>query len=129
MKSLVAPFNIVGGKVASTTDVDTIVRQKITNVLTTSSGERSGQESYGVGVQSLLFEPVDELVSADFKLDASMDLQQYITGVTIVDMVVEQYQYEESAVAITVYYKTPLSQVRSTTVNIARYPLHEESPI
>lgn len=129
MKSLVAPFNIVGGKVASTTDIDTIVRQKIANVLVTSSGERSGQEAYGVGIQGLLFEPVDALISADFKLDASMDLQQYITGVTIVDMVVEQDPYVESAVNITVYYRTPLSQVRSTTVSIARYPLHEESPI
>jgi phage baseplate assembly protein W len=116
-RSMVSPFRIVGGSVASTTDPVRIIEQKIVNVLVTMPLERLAFPTYGSGVQQLLFDDIDELVEADFKLDASQDLTSSINNITVLDIVVEQT--EESRVEITVVYRTPLSTIRTTTFQVA----------
>jgi phage baseplate assembly protein W len=87
--------------------------------------ERVAQPQYGAGVRQLLFESIDELTGADFKLDAATELSDNISGLSLVDMTI--VQSDESQVDITVYFRTPLSSVMSTTFTLTMSELTEES--
>ena len=127
-KSLRVPFQVSGGKILSTTDMTQINEQKIVNVLVTSKLERQMLPEYGAGVQALLFDSIDELTEVDFKTDAVAEVLARVSGVTVLDVKVKQT--EESEATITVYYRTPLSNVQSTTFNVVvPSALTEESPL
>ena len=127
-KSLRAPFQVSGGKILTTSDITQINEQKIVNVLVTNKLERPMLPDYGAGVQSLLFDSIDELVEVDFKTDAAAEVLARVSGVTVLDVRVKQT--EESEATITVYYRTPLSNVQSTTFSVVvPSTLTEESPL
>ena len=127
MKGLQIPFNVVGGKIADTNDLDRLIEQKIINVLVTGKYERPMIPEYGAGIQALLFDTIDELVEVDFKIDASSELSNRVSGINIIDIRVEQTSSSE--VTITVYYRTPLSPARSTTFTLPLGILTEESEL
>lgn len=127
--SLRIPFNVTGGKVATTTNTKQIVEQKIINVLTTGKLERIMRPLYGAGVQSMLFGNIDDLIAVDFKTDAATEMAENITGMTLIDIAVETTTVETEA-KITVYYRTPLSDIQSTSfLVVVPGLLDEESPI
>ena len=128
MKSISIPFRFIGGSVATTTNSDTIARQKIVDVLVTSPAERMGVPNYGADIYSLLFEPIDKMVESDFKIDAIKELNSRISGVTIHDLTIHQDEIEESIAQVYVHYSLPLSpqQTLSFTISTA---LTEESPL
>lgn len=124
--SLLYPFQVTGGRIGVTTDTVTQIEQKILNVLTTNRLERIGIPDYGVGVDQLLFEPIDALVSADFRIDAMAEIANRISGIIVVD--VTTTNVDQSTAEITVFYKLPLAAVRQTTFRIALPgTLNEES--
>ena len=128
MKSISIPFSFTGGKVGSTRNPDSVIRQKIVDVLVTSPLERLGLTNYGANIYSLVFEDIDELVASDFRLDAIVEVQNRVSGVTINDIRVKQNEFNPNTAEITVYYSLPLSstQVFSFTVSDV---LNEESPL
>lgn len=128
MKNISVPFRFSGGKVAATTDYDAIAKQKIIDVLTTSPYERFGVPNYGAGIRGLLFEPIDELIESDFKLDAIAEVHKRVSGVTIHDIRVKQDPIDESVAQVFVYYALPLSPVKTLTFTITE-SLTEESPL
>jgi phage baseplate assembly protein W len=128
MKNISIPFQFSGGRVGATTDVDSIARQKIIDVLTTIPHERFGTPNYGAGIKGLLFEPIDELVEADFKTDAITEVHRRVSGVTIHDIRVQQNFVDESTADVFVYYSLPLSPVQTLTFTITA-TLTEESPL
>lgn len=128
MKSVSIPFRFSGGRVASTRNYDTIVRQKIIDVLTTTPTERMGFPTYGASLYSLLFEPIDSLVESDFKTDAIMELQNRISGVAIHDITIRQNEFHETTAEITVYYSLPLSPAQTLRFTVTNQ-LTEESPL
>ena len=127
-KSLRVPFQVTGGKIADTKEYSRQVEQKIINVLVISKLERIMIPNYGAGVQQLLFDNIDELVEVDFKTDAVAEVLARVSGVTVVD--VRVYQENDTTARVTVYYRTPLSSVTSTTFSVV-IPgnLTEESPL
>lgn len=127
MKGLQIPFNVVGGRISATTDENLLIEQKIINVLVTAKFERPMLPEYGAGIQSLLFDTIDELVEVDFKTDASSELTDRVSGIKIIDLRVEQSGSSEAT--ITVYYRTPLSPARSTSFTIPLGILTEESEL
>lgn len=127
-KSLRIPFRVDGGRIGVTTDLTVRNEQKIINVLVTSKLERPMIPDYGAGVQALLFDSIDELVEVDFKIDAVAEILQRVSGLSILD--VKIVPTGESEATITVYYRTPLSAVQSTSFPIVvPGTLTEESPI
>lgn len=128
MKSMTAPFQIINGKIADTSDFVKMMEQKIINVLVTNKFERGMIPDFGAGVQQLLFDSIDELVEVDFKTDAAQELVGRVSGLNIVDIHIEQT--DESIADITVAYRTLLSGVRTTSFSVA-IPglLNEETPI
>lgn len=127
MKSFRTPFQVVGGKIADTSDPRKIVEQKIIDVLVTQNMERPMLPDYGMGVQSLVFEAIDELEAADFRTDASLEVASRVTGVSIVDVKVDLV--DETEAHVTVYYRTPLSSVQETSFSLFTGPINEETPL
>lgn len=126
MKTMIVPFRLAGGGVAATSDAVRATEQKIINVLTTGKMERVGLPNYGGGVRELLFENIDELVEADFKMDAAAEITDNVPGLNLVDIRI--VQTEDSQANITVYYQLPLSAIGSVTFSVTA-SLTEESAV
>jgi phage baseplate assembly protein W len=125
---MVAPFQLVGGSVAYTTDIVKQTEQKILNVLVTGKTERAGRAQYGAGVQQLLFENVAELEFTDWKIDAAEEISKNVSGVSIIDIRVEVT--DDTTATVTVYYRTPLSSPRAAVYTLPiNSVLTEESPL
>jgi hypothetical protein len=121
MTSIKTPFTFVGGKVAATKDVATVINQKIENVLNTQKLERILNPSYGSTVASLINEIPDELMLVDAKIDALMDLEDGIKNATILDMWFDASSITSSDPTLNVYvtYRLPLGVVQRSNIKIA----------
>lgn len=115
--SILTPFQIIGGRVGDTTDTVTQIEQKILVTLLTNRLERIGIADFGVGISQLMFEPIDDLVIADFKVDALTELNDRVSGVQVVDFNVTII--EDSTANVTVLYRLPLSPVQQVNFSVA----------
>lgn len=87
MPSIRVPFSIdPTGKVAATSSPEQIAQQQIIDILTTSRFERIMRPYYGAGARELLFEPVDDLLYAEFKNDALQELAQSLRIAKVTDI-------------------------------------------
>lgn len=118
MKSIATPFNVVGGRIAAVTDPRRVAEQKIIDVLLTSNYERPTIPDYGAGLQNLLFEGVDELTTADWKVDANLELGTRIPYINIAGINVQQDPVEETTVNVSVAYAAPLSPVAVLSISL-----------
>jgi phage baseplate assembly protein W len=123
MRSIYLPLKFNNGKIATTTDFDTIIKQKIVDVLAVSRGERVMRPQYGVGAYGMLYTTVDPLVWADFKQEALLAMSEDVSGVIIHDIKIEsgdpKQLSEPTTVTITVTYQIPTSQISSVTLNVS----------
>lgn len=112
MRSISIPFQFANGKVYETENDDKIARQRIVDVLSTDRYERVNLPEYGADIRSLLFEPLDPLIFADFRIDAIKDLNDYVSNAKITDLQIREgspnYQGTdtESTLTVRVVYKT-----------------------
>ena len=120
----------------TTNSPDTVARQKILDVLNTMPYERVLRHNYGARIQSLLFEPIDDLAFADFKTEAMQVLSENVSRVQILDMYIaenttQQYFTDEATtVTIGVIYKLPLAAPKVVTALVAvPGALNEDTPI
>lgn len=130
------PFSInSNGRVDSTTDNDIAVQQRIIDVLSTSTGERLMKPTYGANARLLLFEPVDELVFGEFRMDALNELTRSLSGVTIQDLTVRPASFTEfddyaTTLTISVRYQIGPFQKSSFSFSIGNpNTLTEESSL
>lgn len=130
------PFQFEGGKLSVTSSPDTIAKQKILDVLNTMQYERVARHNYGAQIQTMLFEPIDDLMFADFKTEAMQILAENVSRVQVLDMYVvrdstQQYFSDEATtVTLGVLYKLPLAAPQLVTVNVAiPGALNEDTPI
>lgn len=87
MPSIRVPFSIdSSGRVAKAIEPEQIARQQIVDVLTTDKYERVIRPDYGASAQQLLFEPVDDLIYSEFKMDALQELEQSLTIAAVTDL-------------------------------------------
>lgn len=136
MKAISIPFRFENGRVASTTDNNKIARQRITDVLATRTYERVMRPEYGAGVSDLLFEPVDPLVFADYKIDALTAVNDNVSNAKIKDLIVrtgtsvEYNGNEESTLVVSVVYDVAGEGTSVFTVTLdSTKILTEETPI
>ena len=112
MRSISIPFQFSNGKVIETENDDKIARQRIIDVLATDKYERVNRPEYGSDIRSLLFEPLDPLIFADFRIDALQDINDYVSNAKITDIQVREgspiYQGNdsESTLVVRVLYRT-----------------------
>lgn len=136
MKSISIPFRFENGRVAETEDDDKIARQRIVDVLATDRYERVNRPEYGANIRSLLFEPLDPLIFADYRIDAIKDINDYVSNAKITDLQVREgnpiYQGgdAESTLVVRVLYRTASMGVSSFVARIGGTQiLTEESNI
>lgn len=136
MTSISIPFSITnGGKVASTTNSEIVAKQKIIDVLTTGKNERVMLPDYGASAMDLMFEPVDDLVFGEFRIDALSELSRYTTGVAVEDVIVRpaspfEFDDYESSLTVQVLYKIGPFDRSSFTFSLANpATLTQESPL
>jgi phage baseplate assembly protein W len=87
MATFKTPFHITeSGKVAVEKDPNKGIEQQIIDVLTTAPFERPMNPGYGANAMSLLYEPVDDLLYAEFKMDALLALSQRVSSASIVNL-------------------------------------------
>ena len=107
MASISVPFRFEKGGVASTSDNSIIAKQKIIDVLATRPFERVMRPEHGAGISSLLFEPMDPLVFADYKVDALKTVNDSVNNAHVRDIMFKdggvQYNGESTLVAQVVY--------------------------
>lgn len=132
MPSIRVPFSIAAsGKVESTTTNEKIIEQQIIDVLSTSEFERVMRPLYGANAVSLLFEPLDELIFSEFKVDALEKLNRNVSGAAVVDMDVEPLEIAgDTVLSITAKYSMRTGSIKTFSFQVT-FPslLTEESAI
>jgi hypothetical protein len=121
MKVIKTPFSFVGGKTQTTSDIGTIVNQKIENVLNTLKSDRILHPSYGSTITKLINEIPDELILMDAKVEALMDLKDSISNVSILDMRfdTESLTSEDPTLNVYLSYRLPIGTILGGKVKIA----------
>jgi len=114
MKAIKIPFQFSGGKTATTSSMSVATEQKIVNVLVTQKYERVMRHKYGFGIQTLLFDVIDEIELTDHVVDAKSDIQAAVSDVSILDVKlaptnsIAAFGSPETTLGRTVVYKLPL---------------------
>lgn len=119
MKSIKIPFSVSNGRISTTSDPAIATEGKIIHTLVTSPGERTGAPRFGAGVMQLLFEPLDSLILADFRVEASQELRSRISSVNILNITVEpDPTYGDNVARVQVLYQIPLSAPQIVTFRV-----------
>lgn len=124
MKAIHLPFKFTNGAVSTTSSFDTIIKQKIIDVLAVSRGERAMRPDYGVGSYNMLYELIEPLVWSDFKTSAMDEISRNVSGVTIRDIAISTSTSfaavdDATTVNISVLYQIPPSQETSVTLTVS----------
>lgn len=125
MYSISIPFTFTEyGNTASTMDAKTILQQQIMDYLATSKGERVMAPSHGANYRNLLFEPADELIFAEYTMDAIQELNQNIEFGQVLDVKVSAPSNDfysdssSSTIYVSVQYVIPPDVVEIVTFPI-----------
>jgi phage baseplate assembly protein W len=127
MATFKTPFYIAeSGKVAVEKDPNKGIEQQIIDVLTTAPFERPIKPGYGANAMSLLYEPVDDLLYAEFKMDALLTLSQRVPSASITNLIVSPSNTvnyaqigETVGLNIVVQYRTNLSTTQTFSFKLA----------
>lgn len=124
MKAIHLPVRFINGAVASTGTFDTIIKQRIIDVLAVSKGERVMRPDYGVGAYNMLYELIEPLIWSDFRTTALAELNRSVSGVTIKDIKISAGPSvsaidDATTVNISVFYQIPPSQEASVTLTVS----------
>jgi phage baseplate assembly protein W len=94
------------------------------------------RHNYGANIESLLFEPIDELTFADFKVEALQTLNESISRVQVLDMymvnssVTDYFTDVNTTMTVAVVYRLPLAAPQIVKLNLAiPGAVNEDSPI
>lgn len=104
-KALDFPFRIENGSFATTTDYRRIVWAQLIDAVTTNFRERLMNPNWGADIQSLLFDPTDELRRSDASGVIAARLMQMVPKATILDVSIVPDKFEPSLVHIEIAYK------------------------
>lgn len=122
MKTIKTPLTFKNGRVETVTKAEEIARQKITDVVATSPGERVMRPTYGAGAYSLLYEPIDPLVLADFRAEAIMDIQDNVSDASIIDLTFttpSSAYGDPTTLEMMVTYATTLGGVTTSSITLS----------
>ena len=134
MKSISIPFSFASdtGAIATTTSLDSVIRQNIIDILTTSPGERVMDSKYGANIRNLLFEEPDPLVFAEYRMDAIGDLNANLpfgkvtdVQIGIPDETFSGNQYD-TTISISVKYVVPPYNTSVVTFSVSNTIINGE---
>jgi len=124
MSTIKTPFQIApSGRVDQVLDQNSIARQHVMDILVTSKFERTMRPGYGAGANELMYEPVDDLVFAEFKTDAMLEFSKHLNIATVLDvriapMSTPYFGDDGTALEVSVHYRTASPGIQSLNYNI-----------
>lgn len=123
MRSIAIPFRFANGGIVETSDNETIARQRIRDVLVTRPFERVNRPDYGAAISDLLFEPIDPLIIADYKVDAINTLNDHVSNALVRDLIVQEGDNyglnEESTMSVSVVYQASNNSISTFSLSIS----------
>lgn len=128
MSYIATPFRFTSyGSVLTTTSVEQVIKQKVIDVLVTGPLERVMRPGYGANAYGMLFEPLDDLISADFEADSVSMINSNLSEGQVVSLSVRpSYSYgayhesiDQPGLTISVFYKVPPFDTRQFSFNVA----------
>lgn len=131
MPSIKIPFSIASsGKVENITNNEKIIEQQIIDVLSTSEFERVMRPLYGASAVNLLFEPMEELVFSEFKVDALEKINRHVSGAAVVDILVSPMEIAgDNVMSVTASYSVRSGSVKTFSFQITLPSLLTEESI
>ncbi len=99
------PFRIGAGGLVTTKDYERIVRAQVIDAVTTNYRERVMRPEYGADIQSLLFDPSDELRRSDASSVISARIAQMVPKVQVASVSIEPDKNDRNIVYINIGYR------------------------
>ena len=90
------------GRLAVTDDADRHLRDKVMAILFTAPGERVNNPRFGVGLNRMVFEPLDELSLAAAEFRVSEGLRRDLGEEAVIEDVTFEARPEEGALLLTI---------------------------
>jgi len=126
MKSIAIPFSFTSdtGAVATISDIDSVMKQNIMDIITTAPGERVMLFDYGANIRSLLFEEPDQLVYDEYRMDIINDLNGKLPFGKVIDVQIgvpsDSLYVENTAtvISIAIKYIIPPFDTSTMTFNL-----------
>lgn len=106
MKAFSVPFQTLNGGISCTDSYEEIVRNQLIDALMTNYRQRVMRPEYGSDILALLFEPSNDLVRSDAASVVKQRLTAMVPRTRIIDVIVDQPEFNASIVNITVHYAT-----------------------
>lgn len=115
-REILLPFQVgQDGGIAWTDDRVTQATQQILSVVATKERERVMRPTYGTPLMALLFEADDPLVQNEVRSRMSVALKQWLPGVVVEDISLEDTNPEDSTAIFRISFRLP----GDTTTHIA----------
>ncbi len=90
------------GRLAVTDDADRHLRDKVMAILFTAPGERVNNPRFGVGLNRMVFEPLDELVLAAAEFRVSEGLRRDLGDEALIEDVTFEARPEEGVLLLAI---------------------------
>lgn len=101
------PFTVLeNGTVATETDNDIQVSQRIDAIVSTEVGQRAMRAKMGLPLSSLLFDPNNTLVASKMQNIVTQQLQKYEPGVEVVSVTPNITQANDGVASVNVNYRS-----------------------
>lgn len=109
------PFTVLqNGAVATETDNDVQVSQRIDAIVSTEIGQRAMRAKMGLPLSRLLFDPNSTLVATEMKTLVTQQIQKYEPGVEVVSVTPNTLEANDGVASVNVNYR-PIIQASSTS--------------
>lgn len=109
------PFTVLeNGTVATETDNDIQVSQRIDAIVSTEVGQRAMRAKMGLPLSSLLFDPNSTLVATKMQNLVTQQLQKYEPGIEVVSVTPNVTQANDGVASVNVNYR-PIVQASTTS--------------
>lgn len=124
------PFRIdIDGRVATTTQYPTVVRDQLVDVLMTNRLERTMRPQYGCDLARALFDPSDELVRSDAARQVMQRIQQWTPRATMESVKFSTDMLAPGSVFVNVSYKAgAFDQARAIKLPVSSF-IDQETPV
>lgn len=125
MKSIAIPFSFTSdtGAVSTVSDIDSVMKQNIMDIITTSPGERVMLFGYGAGIKNLLFEEPDQLVYDEYRMDIINDLNSKLPFGKVIDVQIgvpsDSLYVESTATTISIAIKYVIPPFDTSTMTFS----------
>lgn len=130
LRALSLPFRIdIDGRVATTTQYSTVVRDQLVDVLMTNRLERIMRPQYGCDLARSMFDPSDELVKGDVARQVMQRIQQWTPRPTMQTVRFSTDPMQPGTLFVNVGYKAgAFDEARTIKLPVTNF-VDQETPI